>query len=271
MSAADHAQRKHNVPHALITRFNTLIEGNRDWHEWHQTGVLLFQLALSTDAQLKQDEPKTSILLMLDYVEWLYSVAHTRVPQDNPLATHAIKCDKELAQFYKRFIERHYANHQQFVEFRRTVQALETLPPSLDQQHQLAIAYGFMARCAWLMQRRDPLHPQLEGWAFEWENFAEQWFRRSRSHPDKQQAHRSHKLAMALARAELGRYGWRGYAWSALWNALWHRDYKHAVRAGMIIMYGTEGERRLRARRDTADVYREAVRLMYALRPEPRF
>jgi len=266
VTAADKAQRKHDVPDALVQRLNALIEGSDDWHEWHQAGVLLFELARSLHLQLgTTDSWHDQILDMLDIIDWMYDTALGLVPESDVVAACAVKSDQELTLSFERYIRGLYANSERFYKFEAIVRKLEDIDTP-ESRHQLAITYGLMARAAWWMTLSDPSHGVMVEKAAAWEALATEHFRNNPLPADRQQAYRSHLLAMALIHSQKFTRGWRQkYTGRAFWLALCHRDFKHAARAIVIDYNGSDGEKWLLSRRDTPELAMKVFVLMERL------
>jgi hypothetical protein len=269
MSSADAQQLRHNVPAALKIRLEALRNGSEDWHEWHQAGVLVSQLGQSAWLQFGVNADSSGMINdLFAYAYWLFDQATRFVPPTDAIAPQAIECDWVMAKFFKLYTLKYYAAANATRALEPVIWSLNELPLSPARIHQLLIAQGFAARMAWWMALADPDNFLVSEEAARHEAIAEEIFHQHAGvSPDRGRAYCSHLVAMALIHSQLETARWRRtYLWPAFRLAMSQGDAKQVARVIMIARYGLNGEVRLRARRDTLDVFSSTLRELRALR-----
>lgn len=271
MSSADAQQLRHNVPEALALRLKALREGSEDWHEWHQAGVLTSALAQSAWYQFGTDSDSSEMINdLLAYAYWLFDQATLFVPADNKIAAYAIECDWIMSKFFKLYILEYYFAADQVRTLEPVIWSLNQTPLSPACAHQLLIAHSFTARMSSLVALAQPENFLASEQAAHHEVTVKKLFdAHASTSPDQGRAYCSHLVAMALVHSQLETARWRRtYLWSAFRLAMRLGDAKQVARIIMIARYGMDGERRIRARRDTIDVFVDTLKELRALRAE---
>lgn len=262
MTIADEKQHQHDLPGALNERLATLRSGSTNWHEWHQTGVMLCSLAESAFIQFGMKRWRNDILDLLAGAQEFFVTALKFVPEDQPLARCAIICDQELARAFMRRFEHVYVARKSWPGLAAVIEELQEMRPSAARNHQLAIAHSFVARAEW-WRALGETSALLAGLAQDHEAMATSLFRANLPNsPDGGRAFSSHLLAMALIHersiSPVRTRDWRRrYVLPALRLAMQSGDSAQAARAVIIGLHGNDGERTIRACRDKRMFIRE--------------
>lgn len=247
MSDADAAEQRHNVPAAIRSRLVRVNAGSADWHDYHQLGVDLSELAESARRMVDFG----SAIILLSQAHRYFRTAVQLAPREAvPLA--AISCDRAIAGGREAF----FTGNAELAESSANLvaEAIKVLLDHTNDQadtaahHQLAIAYGMQCRLAhgWRLGFYGEFNQRLvDGYrAIALDLFEQE----ARATPDNGRAERSLMLALALGSTTHSER--RDHAREAYLLAQNCGDPHHARRARAIMWFGNYGETFLRRRRD---------------------
>lgn|GEM_PF-4813663 len=246
---ADNKQLRHNVLGALAERLHTIKMGDAPWHEFHQTGVLLSELAESLwllYGYRRGNDYMATLDAAIHYFTKARDLAESNeTGHENTLARAQINCDSLRASYrYNRLVENTPVTAAEALSagFHATIDVLEKLqkevPAALQARvrHQQAIAHAFALEvCNCSVQHYNDafiLLSQEDG-------------------KDSQQAFRTLQFIAALRAAKNGTMmQCRVYAEIALVSARQNNDRQHELRALLIKNFGVLGEKLCCAKRD---------------------
>ena len=255
---ADEAQLRHHVPQALAKRLKAIRLGSRDWHIWHQAGVLLSELAESARRISYRGSGRDVDSLITAAMSFM-ARAHMLLGDNDVVNVCAISCDEGLA-LARMMTSTYTDNESPRATLQSIISVLEQEVQTPAVQHQLAIAHGFLARTHWIAWHVTGTGGHIDG-AWTHEKAATDLFNGlDDESPDTQRAFASHMIAMALMHSA---YGARLTQWQRCWRAFWlagaSRDRKQQLRAVVVGLLGNTGERWLRRRRDSPKTIRAAL------------
>lgn len=258
MSGSDQRQSSHDLPNALSARLQVIRQGTDSWHEYHQTGVLLSELAHSAWCIKFSGWRERCIYFLHQAFDVYFAQARQLVPRDNSglTAHYAIDCDEalalaRLARVSNSGTDVMMVRAQQLLEMVTSNLLVNDLPPheNAAAMHQIGIAYAFLAQLAW---GNCMGYPQSADIAVARKHFADACtFFFADPTIDDERAHRSLLCVMALGYHAAGDHNkCRYYADEAWQKAKGAGDDVHKRRAMLIWFFGSRGERFLRRRRD---------------------
>ena len=266
MSSADQAQNRHKVPRALRLRLQRVAEPNASWHDWHQLGVLLSELAESArivGCQNWRDYHRVALETALECFTNAFQRLDRNRSEECVIKRCAVACDSAVA------VAR-FALHSEPAEAHamctgaidKLVEVIETLDRQFTLQqpcdnpaawHKAAIAYLWLVRishgCLALgFMGVAPLHEaQLRAWRL----MALKCFEQELSiTPDRASAHRGLLLSLATVGKQHKDVDATHRLQRAAQLAVRYRDAYHFVRAIGLLAFGIRSERLFRRLRD---------------------
>lgn len=232
-----------------------------DWKDYHQTGVLLSELAESIRC-IRFSGWSSQYVRYLHRALLYFKQATYFVPDSDDLAHHSISCDEVRALVRlareESTQENMYRAHKLMSTTLDILLSLHGIRPEDNPQawHQTAIAYSIATQIAWGQRLNYPelVNPaNVQHLAL----LAIHYFR-AEAHitPDSERAYRSFMHYMTLGYWVDSHYSsLRKCAQIALLSAIRHNDISHTIRTVMIWAFGQKGECFLRKRRDGRAVF----------------